>query len=993
MYVGSSAAVGTEPALSGAISESGITVQVENLSADARLVIAQYHYGQMVDVVTKNISCDGSYTIAAQKLVKGDEFKLFLSDKESSAPLCKAVLPVQTEDLLITESAMVNEGSYRNVTIAASVGDGDVTFNNVTIYGDLLVEGGGSNTVSMSGCHVHGKVNINKTSGKPPRLHLSNTDLPKVEANQPAIIEAADNNSSVGELTASSDVTIQGAATKVETVTVSDTSTTPTVTVAEGAKIETVAVSPNANANVTVEAGASVIAVEAKGETTIHAAGTVSSVTATASVNVSSGAVERVEIPEDADSTVSITVSENAAVTDVTVNSTKDVTITAAKENSVGSVSTDKASAEGLGKVTVVGNGAGSNGNQVNSHNWPNTWTYVDATSHKRVCQGHPNHPHTQIDVHSWNSGVVTKQPSCSEAGEMEYTCTVCGGTKTVSIAPTTHTVVSIPGKKPGCTESGLTAGNYCSVCGKTLVAQEVVPAIGKHSYTDGNDFDCNVCGSFRDIDYTKVFVRTFHREGYESDQLRIVNGEPVFNDISFSAEDDAKHLMNGWSYGDGWNVLVEDSANTVKSSKPYASMNAELKKTILNAVKVGDFIYLDLTVGAEGLGKNGFDITFDISSGDLAYTLAVPEGAEDIYHVEFYSFDHMGAYSGNVSKNDAIPYGSIIWAPRMDRNLSGYFGAVSIIREIDDDPNRDSEIVASWKMHDAFYAETSSGDITDNVVVTINTARSTGSSICYEISGLTGKCNYQLFAEDARGYHSTFALGAADADGKCYLYSEKLTDKVKLSNGYYAEPILPQKAAVDVQEGYNRLLIDDLTELPYLVAEGYDFYFYGANIYCFRNKTECEKLISGAEGAVLSPDGERIYYIRGEELRSVAVDSSMDTLSIAEDVETFFVTENGKYIYYINDDDELTQIAQNAAVSLFGEDALGDLPMMMGSEDFSYFADKVPSVFGFVGSRNEAAGLTASNHNDRYSVDESCLHRGAAMYAQFAADFLEANA
>jgi len=66
---------------------------------------------------------------------------------------------------------------------------------------------------------------------------------------------------------------------------------------------------------------------------------------------------------------------------------------------------------------------------------------------------------------------------------------------------------------------------------------------------------------------------------------------------------------------------------------------------------------------------------------------------------------------------------------------------------------------------------------------------------------------------------------------------------------------------------------------------------------------------------------------------------------------------------------------------------------MMMSSEDFSYFADQVPSVFGFLGSRNEAAGLTASNHNDRYSVDESCLHKGAAMYAQFAADFLEANA
>ena len=108
-------------------------------------------------------------------------------------------------------------------------------------------------------------------------------------------------------------------------------------------------------------------------------------------------------------------------------------------------------------------------------------------------------------------------------------------------------------------------------------------------------------------------------------------------------------------------------------------------------------------------------------------------------------------------------------------------------------------------------------------------------------------------------------------------------------------------------------------------------------------------------------------------------------------------LTASVSYEYFcipiINDDDQLTEIARRAAISLYGEEALRDLPMMMSSEDFSYFADKVPSVFGFLGSRNETAGLTASNHNDRYSVDESCLHKGAAMYAQFAADFLEANA
>ena len=105
-------------------------------------------------------------------------------------------------------------------------------------------------------------------------------------------------------------------------------------------------------------------------------------------------------------------------------------------------------------------------------------------------------------------------------------------------------------------------------------------------------------------------------------------------------------------------------------------------------------------------------------------------------------------------------------------------------------------------------------------------------------------------------------------------------------------------------------------------------------------------------------------------------------------------VTAELKYEYYsspiINDDGPLNAIAQRAAGKLYGPEATKELPMSMGSEDFAYYADRVPAVFGFLGSRNEALGYTAGNHNDCYTVNESVLVRGAAMYAQFAADFLE---
>ena len=94
-----------------------------------------------------------------------------------------------------------------------------------------------------------------------------------------------------------------------------------------------------------------------------------------------------------------------------------------------------------------------------------------------------------------------------------------------------------------------------------------------------------------------------------------------------------------------------------------------------------------------------------------------------------------------------------------------------------------------------------------------------------------------------------------------------------------------------------------------------------------------------------------------------------------------------------INDHDDLNQIAHDAAVTLYGEESLRELPKMMGSEDYAYFMEKVPGVFGFLGSYDEKSGCIYSNHNDRYDVVEDALKRGAAMHAQFAADYLAAKA
>ena len=89
-------------------------------------------------------------------------------------------------------------------------------------------------------------------------------------------------------------------------------------------------------------------------------------------------------------------------------------------------------------------------------------------------------------------------EPTCTETGLTEGShCSVCGTVLVAQqvIPATGHTVVTDEGKAPTCTETGLTEGSHCSVCNEVLVSQEVIPATG-HTYdavTTGKNV-CTVC-------------------------------------------------------------------------------------------------------------------------------------------------------------------------------------------------------------------------------------------------------------------------------------------------------------------------------------------------------------------------------------------------------------------------------------------------------------------------------------------------------------------
>jgi len=75
--------------------------------------------------------------------------------------------------------------------------------------------------------------------------------------------------------------------------------------------------------------------------------------------------------------------------------------------------------------------------------------------------------------------------------------------------------------------------------------------------------------------------------------------------------------------------------------------------------------------------------------------------------------------------------------------------------------------------------------------------------------------------------------------------------------------------------------------------------------------------------------------------------------------------------------DPAMTELVAAAAGEVVGADKVVVGPPMMGAEDFSYFLERVPGSFFFVGSRNEERGLVWGHHHPRFDLDEAALAVG----------------
>ena len=89
--------------------------------------------------------------------------------------------------------------------------------------------------------------------------------------------------------------------------------------------------------------------------------------------------------------------------------------------------------------------------------------------------------------------------------------------------------------------------------------------------------------------------------------------------------------------------------------------------------------------------------------------------------------------------------------------------------------------------------------------------------------------------------------------------------------------------------------------------------------------------------------------------------------------------------------DAAMTELARAAAATVVGDAGAVTMTPIMGGEDMSYFLEKVPGCFAFIGSANAARGLDHPHHSPRFDFDEAALPIGVQVLVRTAERYLSA--
>ncbi|WP_350449785.1 M20 metallopeptidase family protein [Aminobacterium mobile] len=89
---------------------------------------------------------------------------------------------------------------------------------------------------------------------------------------------------------------------------------------------------------------------------------------------------------------------------------------------------------------------------------------------------------------------------------------------------------------------------------------------------------------------------------------------------------------------------------------------------------------------------------------------------------------------------------------------------------------------------------------------------------------------------------------------------------------------------------------------------------------------------------------------------------------------------------------DAMADMLLDVVKKVKGEESYEEVAIVMGSEDFSFYQQKVPGVFCFLGMGDPAKGSDAQHHSPQFQVNEDVLKDGVILLSSFAFHFFQAS-
>jgi amidohydrolase len=87
--------------------------------------------------------------------------------------------------------------------------------------------------------------------------------------------------------------------------------------------------------------------------------------------------------------------------------------------------------------------------------------------------------------------------------------------------------------------------------------------------------------------------------------------------------------------------------------------------------------------------------------------------------------------------------------------------------------------------------------------------------------------------------------------------------------------------------------------------------------------------------------------------------------------------------------DDAMARLAARIAAQLVGEANVLTAARTLGGEDFSFFLQRVPGCFAWVGSQNPAKGFESPHHSPHFDIDENAMPTGVELLDRLAREYL----